>query len=50
MEIVDRRVWAEGFSLPLVQSVGTVAVRDDLANFGARGLADLDYTAIGFTH
>ncbi|OBK13544.1 ABC transporter family substrate-binding protein [Mycobacterium asiaticum] len=46
---VDRLIWAEGFSLPLVQSVGTVAVRSDLANFGARGLADLDYTAIGFT-
>ncbi|QLL10381.1 ABC transporter family substrate-binding protein [Mycobacterium vicinigordonae] len=45
---VDRRIWAEGFSLPLVQSVGTVAVRSNLANFGARGLADLDYTAIGF--
>ena len=46
---VDRLVWAEGFSLPLIQSSGTVAVRSDLANFGARGLADLDYTAIGFT-
>ncbi|MDT5225201.1 MAG: glutathione transport system substrate-binding protein [Mycobacterium sp.] len=45
---VDTRLWAEGFSLPLIQSVGTVAVRSDLANFGARGLADLDYTAIGF--
>ncbi|OBK28964.1 hypothetical protein A5634_19365 [Mycobacterium asiaticum] len=47
---VDRLVWAEGFSLPLIQSSGTVAVRSDLANFGARGLADLDYTAIGFMH
>lgn len=45
---VDRLVWAEGFSLPLVQSVGTVGVRSDLANYGARGLADLDYTTIGF--
>lgn len=45
---VDRLIWAEGFSLPLIQSQGTVAVRSDLANFGARGLADLDYTAIGF--
>jgi peptide/nickel transport system substrate-binding protein len=45
---VDRLVWAEGFSLPLFQSPGDVAVRADLANFGASGLADIDYTAIGF--
>ncbi|WP_158017765.1 ABC transporter family substrate-binding protein [Mycobacterium basiliense] len=45
---VDKLVWAEGFSLPLTQSPGTVAVRSTLANFGATGLADLDYTAIGF--
>ncbi|MFV0496515.1 ABC transporter family substrate-binding protein [Mycobacterium sp.] len=45
---VDRLVWEEGFSLPLIQSQGTVAVRSNLANFGARGLADLDYSAIGF--
>lgn len=45
---VDRLVWAEGFSLPLTQSPGTIAVRSTLANFGATGLADLDYTAIGF--
>ncbi|MDP7733399.1 ABC transporter family substrate-binding protein [Mycobacterium paragordonae] len=45
---VDRLIWAEGFSLPLIQSPGPVAVRSRLANFGARGLADLDYTAIGF--
>ncbi|WP_372516321.1 ABC transporter family substrate-binding protein [Mycobacterium shinjukuense] len=45
---VDKLIWAEGFSLTLTQSPGTVAVRSTLANFGARGLADLDYTAIGF--
>lgn len=45
---VDKLIWAEGFSLPLIQSAGTVAVRSTLANFGARGLADYDYTAIGF--
>ena len=45
---VDKLVWAEGFSLPLVQSPGNVAVNSSLANFGAAGLADLDYTAIGF--
>lgn len=45
---VDKLLWAEGFSLPLTQSPGNVAVRADLANFGAFGLADADYTKIGF--
>ncbi len=46
---LDKMIWAEGFSLPLTQSPGDVAVRSTLANFGAAGLADLNYTAIGFT-
>ncbi len=46
---VDKMVWAEGFSLPLFQAPGNIAVRSTLANFGAAGLADVDYTAIGFT-
>ncbi|OBH35001.1 hypothetical protein A5692_12435 [Mycobacterium sp. E342] len=45
---LDRLIWAEGFSLPLTQSPGDVAVRSTLANFGAAGLGDLRYTAIGF--
>jgi len=45
---VDRLIWAEGFSLPLVQSPGNVGVDSSLANFGAPGLADLNYSAIGF--
>ncbi|MEN0134081.1 MAG: ABC transporter family substrate-binding protein [Rhodococcus sp. (in: high G+C Gram-positive bacteria)] len=45
---VDTEVFEEGFSLPLVQAPGNVAVRDDLANFGAAGLASYDYTKIGF--
>ncbi|WP_082957932.1 ABC transporter family substrate-binding protein [Mycobacterium alsense] len=45
---LDKLIWAEGFSLPLTQSPGDAAVRSTLANFGAVGLADLDYTAIGF--
>ncbi|MFD6155608.1 ABC transporter family substrate-binding protein [Nocardia sp. NPDC060256] len=44
----DRMIFEEGFSLPIVQSAGTVAVRDNLANFGAEGLASYDYTKIGF--
>nr|WP_244167966.1 ABC transporter family substrate-binding protein [Mycobacterium paraffinicum] len=45
---VDKLIWAEGFSLPLTQSAGVVAVRSTVANFGAPGIADLDYTTIGF--
>jgi peptide/nickel transport system substrate-binding protein len=45
---VDAMIWREGFNLPLFQSPGDIAVRKDLANFGAPGLADMDYTAIGF--
>jgi glutathione transport system substrate-binding protein len=46
---VDKLLWSEGFSLPLTQSPGNVAVRSNLANFGAAGLGDLNYSAIGFT-
>jgi peptide/nickel transport system substrate-binding protein len=45
---VDTMIWREGFNLPLFQSPGDIAVRTSLANFGAAGLADLDFTAIGF--
>ncbi|MDT5113957.1 MAG: glutathione transport system substrate-binding protein [Mycobacterium sp.] len=45
---LDKAIWAEGFSLPLIQTPGNVAVRSNLANFGAAGLADVNYTAIGF--
>jgi peptide/nickel transport system substrate-binding protein len=46
---VDEMIWREGFNLPLYQSPGNIAVRSDLANFGAHGLADVVYTSIGFT-
>ncbi|WP_280220165.1 ABC transporter family substrate-binding protein [Nocardia neocaledoniensis] len=45
---LDRKIFEEGHSLPLFQSAGNVAVRANLANFGAAGLASLDYTKIGF--
>ncbi len=45
---VDRKVFEEGHSLPLVQSVGNYGVRSELANYGAPGLASYDYTTIGF--
>lgn len=46
---LDEMLWAEGFSLPLTQSPGNVAVRQTLANFGPAGVGDLDYTTVGFT-
>lgn len=46
---VDRKVFEEGHSLPLDQTPGNVGARANLANYGARGLADVDYTKIGFT-
>jgi len=45
---LDKMLWAIGFSLPLTQAPGNVAVRSNLANYGAAGLADVNYTAIGF--
>jgi peptide/nickel transport system substrate-binding protein len=45
---LDKMLFEEVFSLPLTQSAGNVAVRSNLANFGAFGLADADYTKIGF--
>nr|WP_233532611.1 ABC transporter family substrate-binding protein [Antrihabitans sp. YC2-6] len=45
---IDKKVFAIGHSLPLMQSPGNVGVRDSLANYGATGLASYDYTKIGF--
>ena len=45
---LDELIWDIGFSLPLFQSAGNVAVRSNLANFGPAGIGDLDYSAIGF--
>ncbi|MFN3008706.1 ABC transporter family substrate-binding protein [Mycolicibacterium wolinskyi] len=45
---MDQLIWAEGFSLPLFQSPGNLAVRSNLANYGPAGIGDLDYTKIGF--
>lgn len=46
---IDSVVWYEEHSLPLAQSPGVMAVRSSVANYGAFGMADIDYTAIGFT-
>ncbi|MDZ4266568.1 MAG: ABC transporter family substrate-binding protein [Mycobacterium sp.] len=45
---LDTMIWDVGFSLPLFQSPGNVAVRSTLANYGPAGIGDLNYTAIGF--
>lgn len=45
---LDQLLWAEGFSLPLTQSPGNVALRANLANYGPAGLGDINYSAIGF--
>ena len=45
---LDKLMFDEVFSLPLIQSAGNVAVRSNLANFGPAGIGDLDYTTIGF--
>ncbi|MFJ4656107.1 ABC transporter family substrate-binding protein [Nocardia sp. NPDC088792] len=45
---VDRKVFEEGHSLPLMQDEGNYGVRSDLANYGSAGLASYDYASIGF--
>ena len=45
---LDKMIFEIGFSLPLFQSPGNLAVRSSLANFGPAGIGDLDYPKIGF--
>jgi len=44
----DRMIFEHMPSLPIAQSPGTVAQRDEVANWGAFGLASPDYTKVGF--
>ncbi|GAA5158425.1 ABC transporter family substrate-binding protein [Pseudonocardia eucalypti] len=46
---IDKLIWDEVHHIPLFPQTGAWAVRDTLANFGARGLADPDYARTGFT-
>ena len=39
---LDKLIFGVGFSLPLFQSPGNLAVRSNLANFGPAGIGDLD--------
>ncbi|GAB1337737.1 hypothetical protein ACE1SV_43270 [Streptomyces sp. E-15] len=43
----DREIWRLGHSIELYQCPEILAVRADLANLGAEGLADVDYTKVG---
>jgi peptide/nickel transport system substrate-binding protein len=45
---VDKELWNLGYALPLYRRPSIVAVRDKLANFGNSGLANDDYTRIGW--
>jgi peptide/nickel transport system substrate-binding protein len=44
---VDRLVWAEVHHIPLYPQSGAFAVRDTVANFGAKGLGDWDFVHAG---
>ncbi|MFF1450561.1 ABC transporter family substrate-binding protein [Streptomyces sp. NPDC058274] len=44
----DVKIWKLGHSIELYQRPQIVAVQKDLANYGAEGLADTDYTKVGW--
>lgn len=44
----DASIWKLGHSVELYQRPQISAVRKDLANWGATGLADVDYTKVGW--
>ncbi|MFN2496592.1 MAG: ABC transporter family substrate-binding protein [Pseudonocardiaceae bacterium] len=46
---IDQEIWEIMPQVPLFQRPGAYAVRSTLANFGARGFADVIYTDAGFT-
>jgi peptide/nickel transport system substrate-binding protein len=46
---LDQAIWEAGHSLLLYQRPDAVATQSNVANFGAFGFSDPDYTAIGFT-
>ncbi|GGU80757.1 hypothetical protein GCM10010260_11330 [Streptomyces filipinensis] len=44
----DAELWRLGHSIELYQRPEILAVRSGLANYGAEGLADIDYTKVGW--
>ncbi|HWC80917.1 MAG TPA: ABC transporter family substrate-binding protein [Pseudonocardiaceae bacterium] len=45
---IDTQLWQEAIDVPLFQSPGVVITNKYLANMGAFGFSDADYTRIGF--
>ncbi|MBX9389681.1 peptide/nickel transport system substrate-binding protein [Streptomonospora nanhaiensis] len=45
---IDRMLWEESMAVPLFQRPGIYAVNPNVANWGANGLASIEYTDIGF--
>jgi peptide/nickel transport system substrate-binding protein len=45
---IDKLIWDEVHSLTLYQGTGTVAIKENMANFGAPGFASVIYEDIGF--
>lgn len=45
---IDVELWKEAVDVPLFQSPGVAVVNKYVANFGAFGFGDVDYTKIGF--
>jgi len=46
----DKEIWAVGHSLLLYQRPNIIATRSNVANFGAKGFAEVKYRQIGFTN
>jgi peptide/nickel transport system substrate-binding protein len=45
---IDTELWKEAVDVPLFQSPGVAVVNKNVANFGAFGFGDTDFTKIGF--
>jgi peptide/nickel transport system substrate-binding protein len=45
---IDTLLWQEAVDVPLFQSPGVAVVSKKVANFGAFGFGDVNYTKIGF--
>ncbi len=46
---IDTAIWAEGHSMPIIQSPRIIAINPTIANYGARpGAADVDWKIVGF--
>ena len=46
---IDTAIWAEGHSMPIIQSPRIIAINPTIANYGARpGAADVNWKIVGF--